>query len=556
MKEFSALTVFRLRDEIAGKRVKELDEFIDKSKNAASHNLRSHFGFQARLFVASPDIRRPPWLEFLEPGFGTLGQVPDSVNNSAVLVVRVKRGKRDYHFAFTFGFGRFLLRSGSYERNYGMRVALNAVYPKRDRKEDMDPNRLRSVDSKTVAANTLRTRRQTDRRTAFEDFDVDIQRDLLTGLTGTPFDESLWGRRITGADALYLGVQTEFKKLGDLCDQVERFSTKIPPEFSWVDKIYAVRDSVLVDKLKLHVIGMIRRDEVQGLELAPPELIDWGEIDKFAFSFNSQTRFEEPVIEDYVSELKRSDKLNSLAPKHLTSVHRMIAFDQAGTQIHQWPIFRCLSGELKSEKKTYLLSEGEFFEVSERYLDDLNADIARLKEFNRSLPAYVPEEEEGDYNQRVAEESDDRLLLDRKTVRLSSHTSPIEICDILTRDRALLHVKRKLNSSSLSHLFAQGLVSADLLLMSNEFRQKVRRVVITAENARGRTGRFSRAFPENRGVTPSEFTIVYAIMAKWGNRSLAEGLPFFSKINLRRCTKDLRRMGYRVLYKRISEGHH
>jgi uncharacterized protein (TIGR04141 family) len=255
-----------------------------------------------------------------------------------------------------------------------------------------------------------------------------------------------------------------------------------------------------------------------------------------------------------VSELKASDKLDSLDPKHLTSGHRMAAFDRAGTEIRQWAIFRCLSGELKFEKKTYLLSEGDFFEVSESYLDDLNADLGGLKEFKGRLPDYAAKEQEGSYNERIARASGDFLLLDRKTVRLSSHTSPVEICDVLTRDRALLHVKRKLNSSSLSHLFSQGLVSADLLLMSNEFRQKVRRVVLAAERACGRVGRFSRVFPANSGVTPSEFTIVYAIMAKWSDRSLAEALPFFSKINLRRCTQDLTRMGYNVLYKRISGG--
>jgi uncharacterized protein (TIGR04141 family) len=139
MKDFSALTIFRLRDVISGQPVKNLNEFIDKSKNPSIHNLRGEFGFEARLFVASPDIRKPPWLTFLEPGFGRLGEIPDSVNNSAVLVVKVKRGKRGCHFAFTFGFGRFLLRPGCYDRNYGMRVALNAVYPKRDRKQDMEP---------------------------------------------------------------------------------------------------------------------------------------------------------------------------------------------------------------------------------------------------------------------------------------------------------------------------------------------------------------------------------------------------------------------------------
>lgn len=555
MKKFSALTIFRLRDSIGGKPVEDMSEFIDKSKNPSVYNLKSRFGFQARLFVASPDIRKPVWVEFLESGFGTLEQIPESVNNSAVLIVAVKRGKQDRHFAFTFGFGRFLLRPGSYDRNYGMRVALNAVYPKWDHREDMDPNRLRSVDSKTVAANTLRTRRQADRRATFESFDVDIQRDLLAGLTGIPFKESLWGRRITGADALYLGVPTEFGEIGDLCDQIERFSKKIPPEFSWVDKIYAVRDSAVIDKLQNRIVEMIRNDDVQSLELAAPELIEWGAIAEFAFSFNSKTRFEEPSLADYINELESNDKLDALVPKHLTSSHRMIAFDQAGTEIHHWTIFKCLSGELKFEKKTYLLSEGDFFEVSQGYLDDLNADIGHLKEFKGSLPSYLPREEEGHFNERAAAASGECLLLDRKTVRLSSHTSPVEICDILTRDRALLHVKRKLNSSSLSHLFAQGLVSADLLLMSDEFRRKVRRVVVTAENACKRAGRFSRMFPANSGITPSEFTVVYAIMAKWGNRSLAEALPFFSKVNLRRCTQDLLRMGYRASYKRIAESH-
>jgi hypothetical protein len=43
------------------------------------------------------------------------------------------------------------------EERLGKNHLLRAI--KRRAKEDVDPNRLRSVDSKTVAANTLRTRR-------------------------------------------------------------------------------------------------------------------------------------------------------------------------------------------------------------------------------------------------------------------------------------------------------------------------------------------------------------------------------------------------------------
>ena len=110
-------------------------------------------------------------------------------------------------------------------------------------------------------------------------------------------------------------------------------------------------------------------------------------------------------------------------------------------------------------------------------------------------------------------------------------------------------LKRKLNSSSLSHLFAQGLVSADLLLTSDEFRTEAREKISSLERQR----RFSRLFPQNRGITASEFTVVYGIVAPWENRSLAEALPFFSKINLRRYIRDLKRMGYKVAYRAIQD---
>src|SRR5947209_5934444 len=200
---FSALTLYRVRDDIAGRQVKEPDDPIDGSKEPTAYALTGRFDFDAKLFLAKPEERQPLWVDFLKKGFPRL-KIPDNVSNSAVLIVKVKHRRRDCYFAFTFGFGRFLLRPGSYERNYGLRVALNTIYPHRKENEELDPIRLRSVDSKTVAANTLRTRRQADRRTSFETFDVDVQRDLLTGLTGQPLDDRRWGTRITGSDALYL----------------------------------------------------------------------------------------------------------------------------------------------------------------------------------------------------------------------------------------------------------------------------------------------------------------------------------------------------------------
>lgn len=553
------LTVYRVRDHIAARPVREPDDVIDESKEFTAHTLTGRFGFDAKLFVAKPDERQPSWVDFLKKGFPRL-KTPDNVSNSAVLVVKVRHERKDCYFAFTFGFGRFLLRPGSFERNYGLRVALNSIYPHRKEKEELDPVRLRSVDSKTVAANTLRTRRQADHRTTFETFDIDVQRDLLTGLTGQPLDDRRWGTRITGSDALYLNRPTPFEQIGELCREVESAYLKdYPSEFSWVDNIHAVRDSVLTERLKEQIRRMLQSGEEGNLELAPPELVDWGSIWKFGFSFDPdpEDHFDEAELAQYIEALKRKKKLDHLTLDQLTSSHRLDAFDQGNQLIHHWTVFKCLSGEIEVNGKTYLLSEGDFFEVAPDYIAELNHYLSTLKEYPGALPASKKKEEEGDYNERVAGASPDYLLLDKKTVRLSSRTAAIEICDILTAQGHFIHVKRKLNSSSLSHLFSQGLVSADLLLMSQQYREAVLREVQNAERAKHARadGAFSALFRHE--VQSSRLEVVYAIIAKWGDerrgrdKGIAEAMPLFSKVNLRRCATDLKRMGYSVSYKRI-----
>ena len=147
------------------------------------------------------------------------------------------------------------------------------------------------------------------------------------------------------------------------------------------------------------------------------------------------------------------------------------------------------------------------------------------------------------------------FLLDKMTVKLTARTTPIEICDVLSSDKDLIHIKRKVNAPSLSHLFSQGIVSADLLLMNEEFRKKVRQRIAGLEKTRHVTNRFSKLFPTQRGITASSFTVVFGIIENWKNKTLAQRLPFFSKVNLRRCVHDLSRMGYRVAYKRIRVNH-
>lgn len=199
---------------------------------------------------------------------------------------------------------------------------------------------------------------------------------------------------------------------------------------------------------------------------------------------------------------------------------------------------------------TYLITEGSFFEVAPGYQQRLDEDIAAIPEYSGPLPDSASGQWEGAYNEQAALSAPSNLLLDKRLVRISSATSPIEFCDILTDDRCLIHVKRKTRSAALRHLFAQGSTSADLFLMSPEYGQEALNVIREAEQDceasevtpfNGRVSTFS-----TDGITPSEYKVVYTVIERWDGEDFVNRLPFFSKVNLRRHADDLRRMGFRV----------
>jgi len=564
-----SVSVYELKSTIEGVRVSDFDQVIDPETltdvevHDAAATVDAELAFEAKLYLVSPDPREPSWAEFLRDGFGEDVEAAQSAANSAAIVVRVPYRNAKRYFAFVFGMGRYLLRRDSYERGYGVKVALNLIYEDDDPGASTAPARVRRVDAKTVAQNTLRTSRQANRFATFETFGLDIQRDLLGGVTGEPSDKETWGARVVGRDSVHLSLPLEFRDLGALCKRLWRVARKrdYKARFEWIDNVRSVDDPDLLRELSEALIVDLRKGESDAFELAPPQIIDWETEVTFEFSSHSGTKSSDLVLTDYLENLQSAGTLDELAIADLKR-HRARALDGAGEVIHEWPVFRCLSGEIERSGKTYLLDEGAFFEIDRGYLAELDSYVGALTECPVDLPAsqMIDEKEqtEGDYNIEAANASANHLLLDKETVKVTTRTSPIEICDVLTADRQFIHVKRKLQSSQLSHLFSQGYVSADLLLMSTEYRSAIRQKVQEAEQKRVEAtgdetfrGRFVGSLDWD-AIDPSQIEVVYAIVAKWDGRILVDALPFFSKVNLRRHVDDLRRMGYRVSYKRIE----
>lgn len=533
----------KLHRSLEGKVVQDFDEYIDfDARPVSTYGPVTRSGFDAKLFLSVSEPREPVWAEFLLTPFKAVS-VPAAGSVAAVLIVRLQKPTPDY-FGFTFGMGgRYLLRDDAWERAYGLRTALNLIYP-RGAPPTSDVARLVGIDAKRRAGETVRSRRQSNRAATFEAFDVDPLRDVVGAATGRPADPDRWGSRVTGGDALHFSLDRDFDDLGDLCRAVERAHARIDyrERFGWLDHYQPVSDPDELSSLTDRVIRSLRRGEPDGLELAPPEIVDWTRVDAFQFHFDTRTKQRRPDLRlsDFLAHLRSQGALSDLDARFLRT-RRIKAVDADGVAVHNWSVWRCLFGELRAQRTTYVLDEGEFYAVADDFLQGLNRFLADLPAASTKLPAATSGMREQDYNRMaVAASAGQSILLDRELVKASTKTTSVEVCDILTRSRCLVHVKRQLGSSDLSHLFAQGSVSAELLQSDRDFCKSAQEKVERLAGNR----QFSFFYP--KPIVTSEFEVVYAIVADWRGRHLADALPFFSKITLRTTIQQLKSRGFRV----------
>ena len=200
------------------------------------------------------------------------------------------------------------------------------------------------------------------------------------------------------------------------------------------------------------------------------------------------------------------------------------------------PAIRWIEASVSLGPRRFVLLDGEWYELGATYLAQLRQDVESL--LTRSsgvvtLPSWKRKadgkyEEEKDYNDRVADGDPRYLRLDRRLVQSRpGRSSGIEICDLLGPDGELIHVKKASGSAPLSHLFAQGLVSAQALFQQAEVRKGFADLV--RKHGRGRT------VPED--FTPSK--IVFGTLLKDGEDLTVDTLFPFAQVALRQAAFDL-----------------
>jgi len=514
-----SLTVFLLKEH-----VKSFDDALKDTKKLQRHELNSEIPFAGALFVDKESITPPRWVEFIQPGLVNELSVKPNVSTSSVLMLEID-GR---FFAYAFGYGRYLLKPDSYEMDFGLRVALNEV----------DADNLRSVDVRTFEELAIDTRRQTSRGSTLETFGLDVSRDLLRLVTGEPRDPT-FAKRITGADSLTITAQVELKDLGSKCRHMLKAykDNKYKERFGWVDHLRRIRDKSKKMELDMELLEVIKTGSTDRLSLAPPEIQDWQNVGGFAYSTQSDQsiKYADLDIHDYLDTI---DDVSVLDLKNLLK-HRVLFVRADSEQMHdKWSVYKCIIFEIELDKSLFVLINGEWYEIAKNFADSINTYIDSITVCGLALPDAHVDEDEGHYNERVANLVSDVILMDKKCIKPANAATGIEVCDLFSGKCQFIHVKKWSRSSTLSHLFSQGINSALSFLRDEEFRRLYRAKVKELNPT------YAALVPLER-PDPKYFEVVYAVIRKTSTDGLGS-LPFFSKLNMKQAIQQLDMIGYRT----------
>jgi uncharacterized protein (TIGR04141 family) len=477
----------------------------------------------------------PKWARFLDL---TAEERAKLTNSTAYGLVFVQASAR--WFAVSFGLGHVKLDPDAFEQDFGLRVVLNTV----------DPDKLRSADIRTPDENTTSRRTQTARRSDQTAFSIDIERDIVRGLAGEPKDAT-FASRVAGSDGLTLTKEMDVSDLPQVCtDAFAAFGkSDYKANFAWIDQIKHVRDKMLIEQLDSALVAALNTSLTaaipDSIHLAYPVIYDPEKARHIRYKgFNSSNIHTDLEIGGYLADLTEK-ALAAYLPEHLSD-HKVHECNDEGKDDGQgWRVKECIVFETDLNGEKFVLSADRWYRIDTNLATEVGTFFASITSY-RMPPAFADENEEK-YNNRVAAGGHQMLCLDRKLVKPTGASYPIEVCDFISDRRELIHVKDQTSSSRLSHLFNQGTVSARVLKIDAAFRDEVRVRIAEQEAALTLTGYQALVADSGSPYREIDHLVVYAVLCS-GAGTGANRLPFFSLVTFRQAANELRALGYKCAF--------
>lgn len=425
----------------------------------------------------------------------------------------------DRIFALTFGHTYHNLREGCYEYDFGLRTTLNAL----------DPEKIKSTDI-LVPESAFRERIQSPTASDLTFFDFDRDESIVKKLTGSVKKEyEDYFKNVTGSSSLKISAKVSASEISRLCERLldtykkDDFKNSFPD----IQNIVPMSDPQVVEALNAELMKAFKVSTTE-LVLAIPDIIDYGESFKISYSGAGRVsqKYDEFYIDHYRAYLKERKVEASI---EALKSHKLEVRDENWNIKEAFSVFKGLLFDCSLEANHYHLCEGEWYKIEKNYINKLKNELDPIFVDCAELVACEVRRED-EYNQAIVKALGGAVCLDKKNIAPAGQAQ-VEPCDVfLTKGERhqLIHIKVSTRSSSLSHLFNQGLSSAKILRMFEDSVEKLKKLI--AEG--GHTEKFDVA----------KIEVVYGIITAKEKSKKSDSLPIFSRISLSRAIKSLRLM--------------
>lgn len=496
------------------------------------HPTNAERDFEFKVFIQRNRSKEPKWITFLERDL----QIPNreeikNTVNSFVILVKILKDERPFYFAITGGFGFTAIDKNNLESNFGLKVALNSI----------DAKELKAFDVRNIDLKTRQKRVLFNKGSEIGEFDLDFEQDLINLVSGKSRDQE-FGTSVRGStSSLSLNSDVTFSRLGEKCLQIlDLFLSDYYKEnFSFIDNIKIVSDHEVVTALNQNLFNAIQGRQDDNLSLAYPDMIEYEKCSSYQLRRGHKKQdTDEVTLEDLFTLLDNG--INFTSPNDIEKI-KITGFDDANNPVTSAvSLNHFVIYQTEYEQSTYIFSLNNWYKIDNDYFARIHNEIMEvpLVEIDNFLTEIQSKESEGAYNER--QDSEFFLCLDKQNFQVANSRSKIEVCDLLSKDKHFVCVKKGTRSATLSHLFAQGSVSMVLLKDLSEYLNYVVRLA---------NEKFPQENFSEENFAFNECTLVYAISSAKTN-DIRTILPFFSKVNLLHHVNLIKRLGIKVaLYK-------